>query len=604
MAEQTLPPRSEIAPEHTWNAPSVYESNEAWETALVAASEQIAAFTEQFKGKLATSPATLANGLNTAGELHMQVGKAYVYAHMFSAVDTGDQNATAMVGRAGSVYGQYVAAASFIDPELLAIGRDTLRQWMQNEPRLAAYEHYIDDLFRQQAHVRSAEVEEVLGMLAEPFNSLSQTASVLSNADLTFAPAVTADGESISVEQGNINEHFTSPDRVRRQSAYESYTDGYLAFKNTFASNLDAALKRDVFRARVRGHASSLEAALFPNNIPVAVFENLIETFKRNLPTWHRYWNIRRKIIGVETLYPYDTWAPLTLKPPTVPYEQAIDWISAGLEPLGEDYVNVLRRGALEQRWVDIYPNQGKRQGAFSSGLKGTHPFINMSYSDSLNDMSTLAHELGHSLHSYLTWANQPVQYSGYSLFVAEVASNFNQAMTRAYLLKHNDDPDFQIALIDEAMYNFHRYFLQMPTLARFELETHQRVERGAGLTANSMIELMADLFGEVYGDEMAYERDRVGITWATFSHLYANFYVFQYATGISAAHALAQNILDDVPNSVENYLAFLRAGSSLYPLDALKLAGVDMTSPEAVETTFGVLAGYVDRLAELTGNA
>jgi oligoendopeptidase F len=352
---------------------------------------------------------------------------------------------------------------------------------------------------------------------------------------------------------------------------------------------------------RVRGYGSSLEAALSPNFIPVAVFHNLIDTFKKNLPTWHRYWRIRRQALGYDTLHEYDVKAPLTQNPPKLSYETAVDWIAQGMAPLGKEYVTALRNGALEQRWVDVYPNQGKRMGAFSSGQQGTHPFIMMSFTDDLFSLSTLAHELGHSLHSYFTWQTQPSVYSRYGLFVAETASNFNQALTRAHLFEMNDDPNFHIAVIEEAMANFHRYFFIMPTLARFELEIHQRMERGQALNADSLIELLADLFREGYGDEVVFDRDRMGITWAQFhTHMYSNFYVYQYATGISAAHALARNILEEKAGAVDNYLAFLKAGGSLYPLDALKLAGVDMTSPEPVETTFAVLSQIVDRLEQL----
>jgi len=317
---------------------------------------------------------------------------------------------------------------------------------------------------------------------------------------------------------------------------------------------------------------------------------------------WHRYWAIRRKALGVETLHPYDIWAPLTSNPPSVAYAQAVDRICQGLVPLGDDYVRVLRQGCLEDRWVDVYPNQGKTEGAFSAGSPGTHPFILMSYDDTLISLSTLAHELGHSMHSYLTWQNQPMIYSNYSLFVAEVASNFNQAMVRAHLLETNRDPDFQIGVIEEAMANFHRYFFIMPTLARFELETHERAERGEGLTADDMISLMADLFGEGYGGELHVDRERVGITWAMFSHLYADYYVYQYATGISAANTLSRRILSGAPGAAADYLSFLKAGSSVYPLEALKLAGVDMTTPQAVEAAFAVLSGLVDRLEKLVG--
>jgi len=387
-----------------------------------------------------------------------------------------------------------------------------------------------------------------------------------------------------------------------RRSAHESYADAHLNFKNTMANALAGGVKRDVFFARVRQYPNSLEASLSINHIPTEVFYNLIETYKANLPTWHRYWAIRRQALELDELQLYDTRGPLSKNPPTVPYETAVDWICDGMQPLGDAYVSALRRGCLEERWVDVYPNKGKRMGAFSSGVPGTFPYIMMSYTDNLFGLSTLAHELGHSLHSYHSWKTQTnLRYARYGLFVAETASNFNQALVRANLLAQNDDPEFQIAVIEEAMANFHRYFFIMPTLARFELAIHEKVEIGGALNADYLIDLMADLFSEGYGDEVVIDRERLGITWAMFhTHLYSNFYVYQYATGISAAHSLANGILNGNEGAVENYLSFLKAGGSMYPLDALKLAGVDMTSPEPVETTFTVLAGYVDKLADL----
>jgi oligoendopeptidase F len=438
-------------------------------------------------------------------------------------------------------------------------------------------------------------------MAADPFRGAGTVHEKLSEADIKYAPGTDSAGAHHEVAQGTIGTILDSPDRELRRTGWNNYMDGYLAFKNTFAATYSTALKQDVFRARARGYPSSLEASLFANNIPVSVFHSLIDTFKANLPTWHKYWAIKRRAMGLETIHTYDIWAPVLPTSPDVSYAQAVDWICEGMAPLGDEYVRALRKGCLEDRWVDIYPNQGKAQGAFSDGSYDTHPFIMMSYDGSLGAMSTLAHELGHSMHSYLTRKTQPAIYGDYSLFVAEVASNFNQALTRARLMRTVDDRAFQIALIQEAMDNFHRYFFIMPTLARFELEMHERVERGQGVTAQDMNALMADLYAEGYGSEMTLDRERDGITWATFGHLYANFYVFQYATGISAAHALAERILDGVPGAAEKYVEFLSLGSSVYPLDALKHAGVDMTGPQAVETTFGVLARYVDRLDELT---
>ncbi|MEZ4642126.1 MAG: M3 family oligoendopeptidase, partial [Chloroflexota bacterium] len=451
----------------------------------------------------------MADLLDKMQAVYDEVGKIYIYATLFHEVDTADPEAAAKNDRARGLFGQTLATLAFTDPELLTIGFDTLRRWTAEEPRLAAMTHYLNDLERQQAHVRSAEVEELLGMVMDPFRTGASVHGVLADADIRFEPAqATAGNEDLTVAQGTIGALLTHEDRGVRRTAWERYADGYLAYKNTMGTALAAGIKQDVFMARARRFGSSLESALAPSNIPVDVFHNTLETFRRHLPTWHRYWRVRRQALGYDKLHVYDVKAPLTAVKPNVPFAQAVDWIVAGMRPLGNDYVDTLRQGVLEQRWVDIYPNQGKRSGAFSTGVQGTHPYILMSYADDLFSMSTLAHELGHSLHSYYTWQNQPFLYARYSLFIAEVASNFNQALVRSYLLDHNDDPDFQIAVIEEAMSNFHRYFFIMPTLARFELAIHERVERGQALTADNMINLMADLFAEGFGEEVEMDRD------------------------------------------------------------------------------------------------
>jgi oligoendopeptidase F len=603
MAEITIPLRNEIPLKYTWNATSVFASDEAWEAELQSILASLPEL-DRFRGHLGDSPATLVEANEVIDRLVYRAGKVSVYAGMSHEVDTGNQAAVRMSSQAMSLMGRVRAALAFLDPELLAIGEATLRAWITAEPRLAHYTHYIDNLFRRQAHVRSQEVEEVMGLLVDPFGGVSQVAGILTDNDFKFPPAKTNAGVEAPVTQGTYETILAGPDRVARQTAWESYTDTYLAFKNTLAANLVTSVKQNVFMARVRQHPSTLAAALFYPNIPPVVFHNLIDTFRANLPTWHRYWAIRRRALGVEQLYPYDIWAPLTPNHPQISYEQAVDWIGAALTPLGVEYVQTLRRGCLEERWVDVLPNQGKAGGAFSSGRPGTHPFILMSYDDTIFSLSTLAHELGHSMHSYLTWQHQPIIYSRYSLFAAEVASNFNQAMVRAYLLENYSDRDFQISLIEEAMSNFHRYFFIMPTLARFELEIHERIERGEGVTADDMIGLMTDLFSQGYGGEMTIEPERVGITWATFGHLYADYYVYQYATGISAAHALAQPILAGAAGAAEAYLNFLKAGGSLYPLEALKLAGADLTTPQPVEAAFKILSELVNRLEQLTGSA
>src|SRR5579884_748014 len=541
---KTIPKRSEVPVEYTWDLASLYATEAAWEKALEEVRTQIPTLA-RYQGRLAEGPDTLASYLHDLEEVAIELGKVAQYGRLGQSVDTADNAARARAERASGVLAEFTAATAFDEPEILAIGFNTLREWVRQDQRLAVYEHYIDMLEARAPHVRSAEVEEVLGMAINPMGTAAQTHGVLANADLTFTPARNEAGEEFQVAQGTINTLLEDPDREIRRTAWESYADAHLAFKNTMANALSAGVKRDVFFASARRYPSSLEASLAPNQIPTSVFYNLIDTFRRNLRTWHRYWRVRRAALGYDQLHVYDIKAPLATHPPTVPYNQSIDWIAEGLAPMGKEYVDVLRRGATEERWIDIYPNQGKTQGAFSSGTRGSHPFILMSYDDSLYSLSTLAHELGHSMHSYLTHQNQPFIYGRYSMFAAETASNFHQAMVRAYLNDAISDRDFQITLLEEAMSNFHRYFFIMPTLARFELEIHERIERSEALPANALIDLMAELFREGYGDEVAFDHDRIGITWAQFStHLYANFYVFQYATGISAANALARGIL------------------------------------------------------------
>jgi oligoendopeptidase F len=599
MPDIKIPLRSEIAEEFKWNAESVFASPAEWEAGLAALPHELEGFT-RFRGRLGESPATLLEAFQSVEALMVKALRLYFYASMSFAVESTDQDAARRNGQVQSAFAQVRAASAFLDPELLEIGQATLQAWLTAQPELAIYAHYIDNLYRKQAHVRSVEVEELLGLADDPFSNVFNTLSMLSNSDFRFAPAVASDGSHVQITASTFDNVMGEPDRELRRTAYESYTDVYLQFKNTLASNLLTSIKSRVFEMRARRHDTCLEASLFNDNLPLEVFHNLIETYRKNLPTWHRYWAVRRKALGVETLHPYDIWAPLTANRPQLTYPQTVEYICQGLAPMGEDYVETVRRGCLEQRWVDVFPNQGKWDGAFSSGVPGTSPFIMMNFDGSIFALSTLAHELGHSMHSYLTWQNQPVIYSDYSMFAAEIASNAHQALVRASLLKNNPDRDFQISVIEEAMSNFHRYFFIMPTLARWEYEVYTREEKGQGLSASDMNELMADLFAEGYGSEMSYDRERVGITWATFPHMYMNYYVFQYATGISGANAFASRILRGEPGAAEAYKGFLKSGGSLYVLDSLRQAGLDLSTPAPVEETYGILSGLVDRLEEL----
>lgn len=601
---QTVRERSEIPEQYKWDPFSIFPSQAAWEAAIDEVDTLIAR-AAQFRGRLHKGPPVIVDFLGLSETIMRNVGQITVFATMFYTVDTNDREASAMRDRAIGLQARASAALAFGEPELLAIGADQLLAWADQDEYLATYRHYFERLIARAPHVRSAEVEELLGQVRDPFAAASAVHGVLANAELRFPLAHDSNGEAYEITQGTINALITHPDRTLRKQAWEGYADAHIAVENTMAQCLAAGVKQNVFLARARRYASALEAALKPNFIPLEVFHNLIATFERHLPIWHRYWRVRRAALGVDELHVYDTKAPLAT-PLVVPYEQAVDWICAGMAPLGNEYVQIMRRGLREQRWVDVYPNRGKRAGAFSTGAPGTHPFIMMSYNDDIFSLSTLAHELGHSMHSYYTRRTQPVIYTNYGLFLAEVASNFNQALVRAYLFQTLTDRNAQIGLIEEAMANFHRYFFIMPTLARFELAVHQRAERGQPLTATIFNELMADLFAEGYGSEVVVDRARVGNTWAQFStHLYANFYVYQYATGIAGAHALAAPILAGNADAAERYInEFLKAGGSRFPLDTLRQAGVDLTSPEPVEQTFAVMASYVDRLEQLVGGS
>ena len=596
----SVPARAEVPIESTWNHESVFASFDAWRDeyqATIAAVGDIAAYQDT----LSQSPARLAEWFEYRASVARRVWTLYMYPVMWQACDGNHEEIKGMLGQAQGLAGQFMAASSFDYPELLAMDEDTLLSWIKNEEDLNLYQQHIDDLLRTKKHVLSTEVEAVLGLLSDPLGRVDDIRSALTDMDMTFAPAVDGAGAELTLVQSTRDKLLSDGDRELRKTAWNNYADSFLKFNNTLAATYLASVKRNVVQARLRGYESVLHSKLVPNNIPVEVFHNLIDTCKKHIPTWHRYWDVRRRVMGYDTIHPYDLWAPLTTKDPQLSFADAVEMIASGMAPLGEDYVETLRRGCLEERWVDHAINDGKSEGAFSFGTYDSYPFIMMSFDGNLSSMGTLAHELGHSMHSYYTRAHQPFVYSDYSMFVAEVASNFNQAMVRAHLFANNGDRDFQLALIQEAMDNIHRYFFIMPTLARFEFEVHSRMENDEPLTPDMLNEIMSGFYAEGYGETMTDDPRRTGSTWAQFGHLYEAFYTFQYATGISAAHALANGILaGDDPKAVGRYREFLRAGSADYPINVLRAAGVDMSTPQAVEETFKVLEGLVDRLEGL----
>ncbi len=603
----TLPKRSELPREQTWDLEALFPSEREWRQALEQAARSVEAV-RPFAGRLGESPQLLLQALQTYETRMLEAMKVFQYASLQLATDGTNPTFTRMLGEARAVVTQLAAAGAYLEPEILGIPQETLEAFMQKEPELAVYRHYFDGLLARKPHVRSGEVETVLAAASDPLSAHSATAYAATNADMQFR-SVVYQGQSLQVSHSSIGELLVHFSPEVRKAAWESYADGHLALKNTLAATLQGSIKSFAFQARVRGYPSSLEMALAVSrtcgdNIPKVVFDNLLATFQAHLPTWHRFWRIRKKAQGQLRCYDvpiYDAPAPL-VQSPKITFWEAAETICRGMEPLGQEYVEPMRRGLFEERWVDWGQNQGKRAGAFSAGLKGTFPYICMSWSDDIFSQSTLAHELGHSMHSYFTRLTQPIVYSRYSLFVAEVASNFNQAMVRAMLLREAQTPEYKLAVLEEAFANFHRYLFVMPTLARFELELYTRIEQGGAITAAFLVERLAELFVEGYGGEVELDKDRLGAGWMHFSHLYSPFYVYQYATGIAAANALAKDVLEQGEPAARRYLDFLKAGDSVYPLEALKIAGIDMLSPEPVERGFGVLAQMVDELEKLVG--
>jgi oligoendopeptidase F len=591
----TDPPiRADLPFDQTWDIAAIFATPDDWEAEFGLLPDAFGHLAE-YAGRLGESPERLAEYLKADEAVRQRLGRLTSYAGMQSSVDGQDAVAADRRDRGNVLASGYAQATAFDSPELLALDEATLKDWL-TRPVLADYAVMVGRILKTRPHVRSAEVESLLGALGSPFGSARGIHPAIANMDLDFGAV-----DGVKVGHGNIDALVGSADREVRRAAWEGYADAHLAVKHGMAAALATGVRQNVFLARARNYPNALSAALSATYIPNTVFDTLIETYRANLPTWHRYWAVRAKWLGLDKLREYDVKAPLSARPPVVDYAQAVSWIADGMAPLGGEYVAAMRGGLTTERWVDYGLNRDKRQGAYSNGVFPIKPFIFMSWNDTLPSMSTLAHEIGHSMHTYFSWQKQPYSQARYTLFSAEVASNFNQAMVRKHLFAAQPDLDFQVALIEEAVGNFHRYFFIMPTLARFEQEIHARVESGRGLSAPDLNSLMADLLQDGYGEGVQMDRERSGILWGQFStHLYSNFYAYQYATGIAAAHQLLAGFEADPEAARERYLTFLGEGGRLDPLDALRAAGVDMEKPEAVEKTFEVLAGYVDRLEAL----
>ncbi|WP_027480464.1 M3 family oligoendopeptidase [Deinococcus pimensis] len=588
--------REDLDPRYTWDLTAIFPTEQDWSNELDALRAEIPGL-KAYEGRLGESGATLLAYLEASVALATRLQKATTYAFLGMYLDMRDPGGRERAGRAQALPPLLAEATAFDDPELLSLGAARLAELREEEPRLDLYARVFERLEERRAFVRSAEVEAVLGQVGGAFAGTTSAYGSLTDTDMTFPDAPSPQGPR-RVSQNTVAALVSDSDREVRRAAFESFADEYLAHRNTLADLYVTRVRQSSFTARVRGYASSVEGVLAQKGSSMDALNAVVEAFKANVGTWHRYWRVRRRALGLERLEPWDVQAPFSRVTREVPYDEAVETILASVAPLGESYVSTLRKGLLEDRWVDVYPTEGKPNAQFASPGAG-RPFVMMSYSGSMPSLGVLAHELGHATHMQHFLTAQPEVYHGMGSLECEVPSNLGQMMLRAHLLAGEPDTEFALAVLDEAFANFYRYFFQMPLLARFELEVHAAVDRGEGLTADRLSGIMTDLLREGWGDEVTVD-GRAAMMWAQFGHLYSPFYTFEYTVGISCAAQISADVLAGKEGAVEGYLAFLRAGSSLSSLDALKLAGVDLTTPEPIERGFEALSALVNRLEGL----
>lgn len=596
MSEQTLPLRQEV-PEHlTWDLTTIYKSDEEWESAFKEI-QQLVTESGQYQGKLGESSETLLAALRFRDTLFDKASNLYVYAHLKMDQDTANPTYQSLHSRAGSLISQLMAAVSYFDPEILSIDEVKLAGFLEENADLRLYEHLLDELSISRPYILSEKEEALLASAGEVLGSSSDTFNTLNNADIKFPTIKNEDGESVEITHGRYGKLLESKDRSVREAAFKGVYQVYEGLKNTLASTLSGQVKKSNFYARVRGYKSAREAALSGNHIPEEVYDSLLESVNNNLPLLHRYVKLRQQLLGIEDLRMYDLYTPLSNDVDlNFTYEEAKEVVLEGLKPLGEEYQAILKE-AFDSRWIDVTENKGKRSGAYSSGAYSTSPYILLNWQDNIDNVFTLAHELGHSVHSYYTRNNQPFIYGDYSIFLAEVASTTNENLLTDYLLKKYDDPKIRAYLLNHYLDGFKGTVFRQSQFAEFEHKIHQADQGGEALTADYLTETYADINKKFYGTEVMHYDKEIGYEWSRIPHFYMNYYVFQYATGFSAASALSQKILDEGQSAVDDYIAYLKAGNSDFPIDVLKKAGVDMTTSKPVDDALVV---FEKRLTEL----
>ncbi|GAB3685130.1 oligoendopeptidase F [Salinarchaeum chitinilyticum] len=597
----SVPERSELDDADTWNLESIYATDEDWETAFEAAQDAVATLDEHDESDV-TDATALLELLELRDETMRTVSQVVTYARLRSDEDTRDQEYQAMKGRAQTLSAEARSAASFLEPAIQQWDRDELQDLLEAEPGLDAYEFHLEDVLRMKPHTRSPEVEELLADLSEVTGSPGDIYQLLANADMSFPTVEDADGEPVEISQANLTNLLKRPGREFRQSVHQEFYDEWETVRNTVGASYESSVTADVRLAEARNYDTAREAALDGSNVPVSVYDALVDAVEDNLDVLHRHAELKREALGVDELQMWDLYAPMTgEEEPEISWDEATEHVLAAVEPLGTDYRDRVEAG-LDGGWVDVYENEGKRSGAYSAGTYDTQPFVLMNYQDDVSSMFTLAHELGHSMHSELTNDAQPYVYSDYDIFVAEVASTVNETLLTRHLLDTVEDEAFRQRVLEEYLERFRSTLFRQTMFAHFEQETHRLVEDGESLTPDRLDEIYRGLKADYY--EPAVVDDRIAREWMRIPHFYWAFYVYQYATGISAAVSIARDVVADFDDATgtpgdatDRYLEFLSRGGRGYPPELLAEVGVDVESGEAVEAA---IAEYDERLDDV----
>lgn len=599
MSYDKLKTRDQIDDKYKWNIGAMIEDEDAIDSQLESIKTNAAKYSEKYTGNLTCDGATLAQAYIDKDQIWRELEKIYVYAHMKRDENNANEKYQAMADKAMSVIASVSASLSFFTPELLSASENTILGFIEETPELKTYQFTIKDTLRQKAHVLSPAEENILAQMSEITRASDDIFTMLNNADIKFGTITDEDGNLVELTHGNYIKFMQSHNARLRQDAYNSMYDAYKKLINTIATTYNYNVKSDVINARLRHYDSARSAALDGDNIPASVYDNLVATVNDNLPAMHRYMELRKKLMNLDNLTMSDIYVPLIEIPEQkVSFEEGLDIMRQALKPLGQEYINGMNEG-ISEGWIDVYENEGKTSGAYSYGCYDSYPYILLNYTDTLNDVFTIIHEMGHSMHAKYTRANQPYIYGSHSIFTAEVASTVNESLLMAYLFETNDDIQMKKYLLNMHLEAFRTTLFRQTMFAEFEDITHKAIESGQVLTAEWMCDQYEDLNRKYYGPAVATD-DTIRYEWARIPHFYSAFYVYKYATGYSAATAICEKILTQGSDAALNYIEFLKTGQSDCPIELLKIAGVDMSSPEPIKKAMDKFNSLLDELEKL----